>query len=575
MLEVAGAQFFNYFIFLLVPFIFGFLARRFKLSPIVGYLVGGVVLGNVFQDLVSTEVVTQFAYFGIVLLLFSLGLDLNMTKMFVLKKFVIIGGLLQIIFTLLGVYGLSLAFGFTGLQSFLISIALTSSSTTIVAKIIQEKREQNSFLGEVALGVLMFQDLAFIPFIIIFTTINTVGDTGVDVVRTIGFSLAESFLILLTMYYVGKRVVPLVFDRISRISRELLNLFVIVFIFAVVALSSTLGVPVLIGAFIAGVLVSQTLEHHHVFAQIRPLRDVMAIVYFVYIGTHIQMPQVLFLLPKIVLFALLLVVVKAVVLLGVFGYFRFSSRMAFSMAVFLFQVSENAFILLSLAFGNKLFSSDEYLLILSAVLLSLMLTPYAIAQRESLYLTVRAFFKKRIPFIEVFIQKRLDFNETPVELDRKHNHIVICGYGRMGEQVGRALALANIPFIAIDYNFQTVEKHKKEGVPIIYGDPGDRDVLRYAQVDTAAAVVIAVPLGSDQESIILHVKRINPEVLIISRVHTEGDRQRMKDLGAHTIVLPEFEASLMMIRRIFMHKRMSKDEILKWIRHIKLVHGAS
>ena len=141
--------------------------------------------------------------------------------------------------------------------------------------------------------------------------------------------------------------------------------------------------------------------------------------------------------------------------------------------------------------------------------------------------------------------------------------------------MGKALSLANIPFIAVDYNFQTVEKHKKEGTPIIYGDPSDRDVLRYAQIETAAAVVVAVPLGVDQESIILHAKRINPNVLIISRVHTEGDRQRMKDLGAHTIVLPEFEASLMMIRRIFMHKRMTKDEIVKWIRHIKLVHGAA
>lgn len=575
MLEVAGTQFFNYFIFLLIPFLFGLIARRIKLSPIVGYLFGGIILGNLFSNLISSEIVTQFAYFGIVLLLFSVGLDLNMTKMFVLKKFVVIGGLLQILFTLIGVYGLSLLFGFTGLQSFLISVALTSSSTTIVAKIIQEKREQNSFLGEVALGVLMFQDLAFIPFIIIFTAINSPGDTGVDVIRTIGFSVAESTLILLTMYYVGKRVIPYVFDRISRVSRELLNLFVLVFIFAVVALSSLLGVPVLIGAFIAGVLVSQTVEHHHVFAQIRPLRDVMAIVYFVYIGTHVQMPQVLFILPKILAFSGLLVLVKAIVLICVFAYFRFSSRMAFSMAVFLFQVSENAFILLSLAFGNKLFTSDEYLLILSSVLLSLMLTPYVVQRRETLYLAVRAFFKKRVPFIEVFIQKRLDFNETPVEIDQKRNHIVICGYGRMGEQVGKALSLANIPFVAVDYNFQTVEKHKKDGTPIIYGDPSDRDVLRYAQIENAAAIVVAVPLGADQESIILHAKRINPNALIISRVHSEGDRQRMKDLGAHTIVLPEFEASLMMIRRIFLHKRMSKEDVIKWIRHIKLVHGVA
>ena len=567
-------QFFNYFIFLLVPFFFGLIAKRLKLSPIVGYLFGGIVLGNLLKDLVSIEVVTQFAHFGIVLLLFSIGLDLNMTKMFVLKKFVVLGGMLQILITVGAVTFLSLFFGFNTIQSFLIGIALTSSSTTIVAKIIQEKREENSFLGEVALGILMFQDLAFIPFIIIFTYLNGDSSSGFDVFKTIAFSIAEAALILLTMYYVGKRIVPFAFNKIARVSRELLNLFILVFIFAVIALSSTFGVPVLIGAFIAGVLVSQTLEHHHVFAQIRPLRDVMAIVYFVYIGTHVQIPQVLFLLPKILLFGSLLMLIKALILLLIFMYFRFSSRMAFSMSLFLFQVSENAFMLLSLAFSNKIFTSDEYLVILSSVLMTLMLTPYLIQRRDVIYLAVRTFLKKRVPYVEVFIQKRLDFNEAPVESSLLKNHIVICGYGRIGEQEGKALALANIPYIAVDYNFQTVEKHKKEGTNIIYGDPNDADVLRYAQMETAAAVVIAVPLSSDQESIILNSKKLNKDLLVISRVHTEGDRQRMKDLGAHTIVLPEFEASLMMIRRIFLHKRMTKDEIVKWIRHIKLVHGA-
>lgn len=575
MAEVSGAQFFNYFIFLLVPFFFGLFAKKFKLSPIVGYLFGGIVLGNILKDLVSIDVVTQFAHFGIVLLLFSIGLDLNMTKMFVLKKFVVLGGLLQILVTVGSVTVLSLFFGFNTIQAFLIGIALTSSSTTIVAKIIQEKREENSFLGEVALGILMFQDLAFIPFIIIFTYLNGETTTGFEVVKTILLSIAEATLILLTMYYVGKRIVPLAFNKIARVSRELLNLFILVFIFAVIALSSSFGVPVLIGAFIAGVLVSQTLEHHHVFAQIRPLRDVMAIVYFVYIGTHVQIPQVLFLLPKILLFGSLLILVKALILLFIFLYFRFSSRMAFSMSLFLFQVSENAFILLSLAFTNNIFSSDEYLVILSSVLMTLMLTPYLIQRRDILYLSVRTFLKKRLPYVEVFIQKRLDFNEAPVESTILKNHIVICGYGRIGEQVGKALALANIPYIAVDYNFQTVEKHKKEGTNIIYGDPNDTDVLQYAQMAHAAAVVIAVPLSSDQESIILNAKKLNNDMLVISRVHTEGDRQRMKDLGAHTIVLPEFEASLMMIRRIFLHKRMTKDEIIKWIRHIKLVHGAA
>lgn len=574
MADVPVTTFFNFFIYLFIPFLFAFFLKRINVSPIIGYIIGGITLGNLFQGLISQEVITNFAYFGIVLLLFTVGLDLNVTKLFLLKKFVLIGGFFQIFVTLIAISVLSALFGFTLLQSFLIGIALTSSSTSIVAKIIQERGEERSFLGEVALGILMFQDLAFIPFIIIFTYFNSQEVSVFEALRTIIFSIGEAAIILLLMYYAGKKAIPIIFNRIANVSRELLNLFIIIFIFAVVSLSSTFGIPVLVGAFIAGVLVSHTVEHFHIFSQIRPLRDVMAIIFFVFIGTHVNIPQIVFLIPKIVWFGLLLALIKAVVLLVIFLYFRFSSRMAFSMAVLLFQVSENSFILLSLAFTNKIFNSEQYLFIISAVLMSLMLTPALINSRDSLYSTVRSFIKKYLPPVEMFIKHRIDFSESPLDVLNMKNHIVICGYGRIGEQVGKALTLANVPFVAVDYNFHTVERMKKEGINIIYGDPTNLDVLDFADVEQASALVAAVPTRADQEAVILNSKKLNPRIVIISRVHNEQDRQRMKDLGVHAVVLPEFEASLSVIKKIFMLKRMSKDEILKWLRHIKLVQGS-
>ncbi|MBI2052033.1 NAD-binding protein, partial [Candidatus Roizmanbacteria bacterium] len=350
-------------------------------------------------------------------------------------------------------------------------------------------------------------------------------------------------------------------------------LFVIIFIFLIIAISASFDIPVLIGAFIAGVLVSQSIEHYHIFSQIRPLRDLMAIVFFVFIGTHIQAQQAVVYIPQILLFSAFLIGAKMLVLLLVFLYFRFSTRMAFSLAVFLFQASENAFILLTLAFTNKIFTQEQYLFLISSVLLSLMLTPILINSKDAMYDVIRGFFKRYVPAIELFIKHRLDFDQSPLDVFDLKNHVVICGYGRIGSQVGKALSLANIPFIAIDYNFHTIEKAKKDGVTAIYGDPTDFDVLDFAEVEHASALVSAVPSKFDQERVVLNAKKLNPKIVLISRVHNEKDRQRMKDLGVHAVVSPEIEASLSIVRKIFMLKRMSQDDIVRRIRHIKLVQG--
>jgi CPA2 family monovalent cation:H+ antiporter-2 len=209
-----------------------------------------------------------------------------------LKRYILVGGLLQVGLSIALIWVLSLFFGFTFLQSGLIGIALTSSSTAVVAKIIQDRGESDSFIGEVTLGILMFQDLAFIPFIIIFSSLNGADFSFGQTLLSILGSMLKTALIIAAMYYAGKRFIPTLFHRIARSSRELLNLFVLAFIFLIISLSELIHVPVLIGAFIAGILVSETVEHYDIFIQVRPLRDVMAIIFFVYVGSQIRVVEV-------------------------------------------------------------------------------------------------------------------------------------------------------------------------------------------------------------------------------------------------------------------------------------------
>ncbi|MEO6509139.1 MAG: cation:proton antiporter, partial [Patescibacteria group bacterium] len=501
------------------------------------------------------------------------GLEINFEKLMVFKKYIVIGGLLQVCLSILCITIVSPLFGFNLLQSFLVGIALSSSSTILVSRIIQERGEESSFIGEMATGILIFQDIAFIPFIIIFNSLNGNNLSSFAVFTDILKSTAMSVVILSLMYYFGRQIVPKVFDKVAKTSRELLNLFIILFIALICYLSTLVGVPVLLSAFIAGILVSQTTEHYHIFSQLRPIRDIMAIIFFVYIGTHIPLGDALPLALNIFSFGFVILLIKFFIVLVVFFYFRFNSRITFFIAILLFQIDEDAFILFSIAYANKLFSFQQYIMLISTTMLSLILTPFLITNKERIYLWTRQFSKKYIPAFELFIRHRLDSDPTSLDILKIKNHIIICGYGRVGQHIGQALMNADIPFVAIDFNFHNIQKARKQGINVIYGDSTDRDILDYAEIETAVALISVVPDKFSQEAIILNAKKLNPKITVISRVHTHMHQQRMRDLGADVVVEPELEASLSIIKRIFHLKNLSPDERMKHLRHFRLEQG--
>jgi CPA2 family monovalent cation:H+ antiporter-2 len=456
------------------------------------------------------------------------------------------------------------------LESFLIGIALSSSSTSLVAKIIEERGEAGTFLGELAMGILMFQDLAFIPFMIIFTSLTAKTLSFFDVSVKIIFGMIEAGLIIFLLFYFGQKILPSVFHKISRASRELLNFFTVLFIFSMIAFSLVFHLPILVTVFVIGILLAQTLEHHHIFSEIRPMRDLLAIIFFIFVGSHIELSAVFSFLPKIFLFTFFLVLTKALIILLIFIFFRFHSKTAFSLALYLFQIDEDAFILMSTAFSNGVVSRSTYLFIITAVLLTLMITPLLIENKEKIYQRLRDFLKKNLPFLEKFIASKIDKDQSPIDVLSIKNHIIICGYGRVGSFIGRSLMLANIPFLAIDYNFHLVERAKKEGVNIIYGDPTDPDILDFAQIEEATMLILALPNNYDQEDIILKAKRLNPQILVIARSHNQRNNRHLKDLGVNVVVQPELEAALSIIKKIYLFHRLDKEEINNKIKRIRL-----
>ena len=367
--------------------------------------------------------------------------------------------------------------------------------------------------------------------------------------------------------------IPKVFSKIARISRELFDLFIVVFIFFIVGLSIILKIPTLIGAMVAGVLLAQTIEHYHIFSEVRPLRNLLGVIFFVYIGSHIELRLIIPYLPSIILFTVGVIIIKALVVLLIFLFLKFHSRTSFSLSMYLFQIDEDAFILMSSAYLSKVITIEKYLFVITAVLITFILTPVFIKNKDKFYRAIREFIKKFLPFLENFITYRIDSNQSPIDELIIKNHIIICGYGRIGSYIGRSLMMADIPYVAIDYNLFIVEKAKKQGVNIIYGDPSDIDILDYAQVENAIILIMALPEKNIQETIVLNAKKLNRKLYIISRVHKERDQARMKDLGVDLVVQPEFEASLSIIKKIYRWHKLDKEDIVNKIKRLKIEHG--
>ena len=570
--ELPASLFFNAIMFLLVPLIVAYIFKKNKISPIVGYMLGGIILSNFFGRFTNRGSLDSFAYFGILLLMFTVGLETQFDRMVALKRYILLGGILQLLLSATFVGIISTFFGFTFVQALLIGIALSSSSTTIVAKIIQDKGEEGSFVGEMAMGILMFQDLAFIPFMVIFNSLTGQNHTVFQIVQKISVDMVFASCILFFSYYVGRKIAPYIFNKFALLSRELLNLFIIFWIFLVAYISTLLHISPFISIFVAGVMVAQTAEHYHIFSQIRPFRDILSIIFFIYIGMNINLGVLFPTLVPMLVFALIVMFVKAFIIFFIFTSFRFHSKLSTYLSLYLFQIDEDAFILMSVAYANKIFSQEQYMFVISTVLISLLFTPTLISKKEKVYKTFWRFIARFLPFVHTYVTKRIDRDRSTIDsLDIK-NHIILCGYGRIGSHVGRALLLADIPFIAVDYNFSTVEKAKKLGINIIYGDPSDIDILDYAEAENAIALVLALPDRFAQESIVMNAKKLNKDIVIMSRVHHIIDHKRMKDLGVHVVIQPEFEASLSIIKKIMILKKIHRDDIIKHIAYFKKEH---
>lgn len=537
-------------IILVTAFVFGLLAKRIKQPPITGYVVGGALISTFGTKLTALGATTTLIDFGVILLMFTLGIEFSFRRILRVKEVVFWGGILQIITFSLILTGLFVTLlNFPVYQSFYLSLALSLSSTAIVAKLLFDRGEIDTLYGEILTGWLLIQDLAVIPIWVVMPVIWNNLHNPVFSLSTIAASLFlavfKTGVILYLLYWFGKKLVPLYLNKIAKInSRELFLIGVVLLISSLGIAASFLGLSPAIGAFIAGFLISETSQNHAIFAEIRPMRDILSIVFFVSLGLLFNFNFLLGHFALIVAVTLLVIILKLIISSLIMIGFGFHSKTVFLTSVGIISVGEFAFVLARVGADRGYIDGSAYNLLLSITVLTMILAPWAVALSNKSYHLIKDFIGKFSPLIYDKFFTKIDQHQNFDEELPFANHVVICGHGRVGKHISETLELAKIPYVVIDFNQKVVNDLKKHAVNVIYGDPSDIDVLDYAQVDFAKIVVIAVPDRHSQEMIIQNSLVLNQNIVIICRSHFEEDKQRLYALGAHAIIQPEFEAAL-------------------------------
>ncbi len=552
----------------------GIVAKKLRLPALIGYIASGVVFGNLLTSGIDEELLSKVADAGVTLLLFTLGVEFSFHRLKNALGAIAWAAIAQILISLLLFVLLFLWLGFGFLPALYVAIAASLSSTAIVVKVFSERGELDSLPGELSTAWLVVQDLAVVPIMIILPTLAAVQASGgmsvTGVLAAVSVSLLKSMAVLGGIWFLGRRGIPKLLNYASSMdSREIFLLSTIGIVLLAAISSYAFGLSAALGAFIAGILISETSQNHAIFAEVRPLRDLFAVVFFVTLGMVLPMREIAGSFWLILAVAAVILVVKWFLVFGFTRYLGNHRKTAFVVAIALTQMSEFGFIIAREGVEHGALGHERYVFLVALTFVTMLSGTMSLSYVHTMYYW---FYKTLGRFLPNLFTTKHELSPNREELAFS-DHIVICGYGRVGKYIGRALEMAEVPYVVVDYNHTTVTDLKHRGIPVVYGDPGDKDVLDYAQVDLARAMVIAIPDRHTQEMIIGNAQTLNRKIRIICRTHHEEDQKWLKSLGVTSIVQPEFEAALSVINKLLTDLGVSAEDIAGKVSRLKIEHG--
>ncbi|HZZ92524.1 MAG TPA: monovalent cation:proton antiporter-2 (CPA2) family protein [Usitatibacter sp.] len=535
------------------------LFRRIAMPAIVGYLIVGVAVGPHALGLVAdTDNTRYLAEFGVVFLMFSVGLEFSLPQLMAMRRLVFGLGAAQVaVIMLLGMAG-SMAAGLDWREGLVVGGVLAMSSTAIISKTLSERGQLHSEYGRQVMGVLLFQDLAVIPLLVVIPALFLGGR---ELAGAIGVALAKAAIVLAVVLYVGQRVMRVLFDGVARQkSSELFVLFVLLVTLGLAWITQAAGLSLALGAFLAGMLISETEYRYQVADYIKPFRDVLLGLFFVTIGMLLDVRGLGPRLWEVLAVFLLLMAVKFAVILGLARLFGSSNPASLRTALALAPAGEFGFVMLALAARAQALEPGALQVVLGATLLSMLVAPILLTRMEAIVLY----------FIRgEWTERAVALHNLAVRSMHTKGHVIVCGYGRSGQALAHLLEREKIPLIALDADPGRVREAAAAGESVVYGDAARREVLVAAAISRATAVVVSFADTPKALAILSHVRAVRPDLPVIVRTLDNSDVARLREAGAAEIVAEVIEGSLMLATHTMMQLGLPLNHVLHRLREVR------
>ncbi|SEH42975.1 YbaL family putative K(+) efflux transporter [Magnetospirillum fulvum] len=539
---------------LLFAFGGGWIASKLKLPPLVGYLLAGIAVGPFTPGFVADSgLAQQLAEIGVILLMFGVGLHFSVRELWAVRWIALPGAVAQIaVATTIGAV-LASVWGWSLPAGLVFGLALSVASTVVLLRALEERNAVQTLNGSIAVGWLIVEDLATVIALVLLpplaAAINAPQGAAdlADILPALGMTLAKVALFIAIVLIGGRRVVPWILDQIAKQgSRELFTLAVLALALGIAYLSSALfGVSFALGAFFAGVVMSESDLSHQATADSMPLKEAFAVLFFVSVGMLFD-PSILLEEPLAVLAVLAVIIVgKSLAAFAIVLLFRYPVSTALIVSASLAQIGEFSFILAALGLSLGLLPPEGQAYILAGALLSIALNPLLFWAIGPLERWLRA-HPRLLALIERSGQDRLaDLPPAPSDNGRR-DHAVIVGFGRVGRTVAQAFDSARIPYVVIEQNRQLVTALRGEGLPVLYGDASVPGVLDKADIGRARLLVVAIPDGFQVRQVVAIARTTTPELDIVARTHSEHERDYLLRQGVGLAVMGEHQLALAM-----------------------------
>lgn len=512
-----------------------FLFKYIKIPNIIGFILIGILIGpHGFKIIQNTENIDVLAEIGIVLILFFIGLELSFTKLNELKKYVLILGSSQLLFTILLGYVITSIFHGNLGHNIFIGMAISISSTAIILNILKERKEFESPQGNVVFSISLMQDIAVLPMLIFLPILGNNGSTLTTIAIFTKIAYSVGFIVLIVV--LGKFIIPkAIFQFAKAQNSEIFTIGILLVILSSALLTNALGFSLAIGAFIAGLLLSDSDFNHQIIADILPFKNVLNIFFFVSVGLLLDLSFFVRYLPEILVVTSLVILGKFLIVLFIVRLYRFPLRIALISAVLLAQIGEFSFLLIKESKKYSILNTYDANILTTSIVISMLISP--------LIILITSYLISRRPNL---VSTKTAPKENTKEIS---DHVIIVGYGVNGKNVVRVLKETGIKYVIIELNPDTVKSYRANE-KIIFGDATRNQILQEAGIKKACVLVITISDNLAANMVLRTAKNMNPAVHTIIRTRFMNEVQKFMDAGANVVIPEEFETSLQIFSKV-------------------------